>query len=746
MFHFHPKNSENWTRCDQAATFESRCTRVLRIEALLVITASMFVFLGVFGLFRRRCSNRTLALIAFGAYALSPAIIAYTLGLIQSAPFCSSHFPVWAAYLVVALGSADSYTAHNFEDIEQWKSFNVDSAAKCFMTSYLIASYVTDLVPILCAVFLFVILFVKVDERARALMWASNSMMEKNSELIADYMRTEYGNPSDGDPAKMHGYRYLVRLPDEAKLHSLCLPVKSKSKESLWLEGHAPDYLQKIERMDGVITMEKVWSCKGTLLSGSGVREGRLKDLCLSFSLFKFICMRFTGHSLPQEAHNELWHLIQQMLGEDKGPERVFRVIEVELAFLFDLLYTKYPVNLNLCGSLRRLLLLTTVVAAPVISDYFGKTEPCDLVVYNKLRFSCNDLADYVTLLLMMSILVIGIAHFCIMIFSEWAKVMYICKYVQNEWWKKKRCAGKLIEIMCRVWLLKPWGRQLRQYSLLEAYGYSPWKCIYNRFTAPYLDPKGDGQKQLAPTNLPKQVIEAIARSIGRHGTSNLENGQASIGRDGTSNLEKGIASLKLNDVFVQLSWACNHETAAHVIMVWHIATTFCEHEKPLSGHQLSPEQRDNFGIATKLSKYLAYLVAFAPRLLPGHPCRTEYIFSRAVSEARELLKGSSVSMGDRIQKLKSVPDDKQTIVGQGARLGRQLVNKVANEERIWKVLADFWAEMMLYVAPSNNTPAHAKYLTTGGEFVTHVWVLVTHVGFRRVPHSSEQHGDPESN
>ncbi|KAK3432888.1 hypothetical protein EUGRSUZ_D00396, partial [Eucalyptus grandis] len=647
----HLNHSSGQPHCIQA-TFESRGTRVLRIEALLAITASMFVFLGVFGLFRRRCNNRTLALIAFGAYALSPAIIAYTLGLIQSTPFCSSHFPVWAAYLVVALGSADSYTAHSFEDIEQWKSFNVDSAAKCFMTSYMIASYVTESMPILCAVFLFVILFVKVDERARALMLASNSMMEKNYKLIADYMRTEHlcSDSSHGDPTTMHGY----------KVQSLCLPVICKSKKSLWLDGHAPDYLQKIERMDGVITVEKVWSCEGTLLSGRGAQEGRLKDLCLSFSLFKFICIRFTDHSLPQEAH-KLRHLIQHMLCEENGPERVFRVIEVELAFLFDLLYTKYPVNLNLRGSLCRLLLLTTVVAAPLISDYFGKNEPCDLEVYHFLPFSCKHLANFVTALLMMSILVIGIAHFCIMIFSEWAKVTYICKYVQNEWWQKNRCSGKLIEIMCRVWLLKPWGRQLRQYSLLEAYGYSPWKCIYNQFTAPYLGPKGDGQKQLAPTNLPKQVIKAISRSIGR---------------DGTSNLEKGIASLKLNDVFVQLSWACNHETSAHVIMVWHIATTFCVHEKP------QQEQR-NFGIATKLSKYLAYLVAFAPRLLPDHPSRTEYIFSRAVSEARELLEGSPVSMGDRIQKLKSFFDYEQTIMGQGVRLGMQLVN--ANEERIWK-------------------------------------------------------------
>ncbi|KAK3432882.1 hypothetical protein EUGRSUZ_D00389 [Eucalyptus grandis] len=79
-----------------------------------------------------------------------------------------------------------------------------------------------------------------------------------------------------------------------------------------------------------------------------------------------------------------------------------------------------------------------------------------------------------------------------------------------------------------------------------------------------------------------------------------------------------------------------------------------------------------------------------------------------------------------------------ETIVARGARLGMQLVNGVVGEGRIWKVLADFWADMMLYVAPSNDMAAHAKYLTTGGEFVTHIWVLVSHAGITRDPYGGE--------
>ncbi|KAL3741591.1 hypothetical protein ACJRO7_017109 [Eucalyptus globulus] len=690
------KNLLDWLKEKMAKpcvqlTSKDADSRMKRIDALLAITAAILVFLGVSGSFRRPCSNPAFAMVAFAAYTLTPAVIAYTLGLIQTSPFCDLRLPIWATYLVVFLGNVDSYTAHSMEDIERWKSFKVNSVAKYILTSWMIASYVYLSGPVMSI--LFIVLLMKFNERSQALMLASNSVMQKNYRYIADYMNTEHqlNDSSDEDPATMRGYKYLVRAEGEEKKHSLCSKAKWRQEAAPWHDGDAPQYRQRLEVTDEVITVEKVWNCKGRLLSvGGGDPDGRLKDLCLSFSLFKFICLRFTGYSLPQEAHHKLRHLVQHMLLQENEYES-----------------SKYPVNLHRRRSVLRLLLLPILVFVPLMLLYYA--------------FSLHDKrTTVVTLVLITSIVVVELTQFVITIFSEWAKVTYICKYVRSECWQRNRCAEMLIGIMCRVWLVKPWGRQLRQYSLLKSYSYSPWKCIYNKRTAAYFDQKSNGQKQIAPTNLAKQVKKAIARSLAKY-------------------LEKGQVSLRRNDLSDELSWACDLETTTHVIMVWHIATTLCEHEVPCA--QLSQEHTDNFGIATNLSHYLAYLVAYAPRMLPGHPCRTKYIFGRAVSEAREKLGDSFVSMEKRIKKLKMVIDDeryRETIVGRGAQLGMQLVNEVVDKGRIWKVLADFWVDMMLYVAPSNDTAVHAKYLTTGGEFVTHIWVLVSHAGITRDPHDGE--------
>ncbi|KAK3432884.1 hypothetical protein EUGRSUZ_D00392 [Eucalyptus grandis] len=353
--------------------------QMAKIDALLAITAVTSVFLGVSWSFRQCCGNRAFVMVAFAAYTLRPAVIVYTLGLIQTAQFCSWSLPIWATYLMVFLGNADSYTAHSMGDIERWKSFKVDSAAKFILTSWMIVSYVclyTDLLSRAILGVLFVILFMKFDGRAQALKLASNSMMQKNDRYIADYMSTEHQwrDSSDEDPATMPKWR---------------------RKAAPWRDGDAPDYRQLLEVTDEVITVEQVWNCKGRLLSVSGGdSDGRLKDLCLSFSLFKFIRLRFTSYSLPKEAHNKLWRLIQHMLSEENGYEQVFRVIEVELAILFDLFYTKHPVNLHRPPIVYRLLLLPVVVAIPVLFLYFA--------ISSKLVLMAVEYA-----LLMMSILVV---------------------------------------------------------------------------------------------------------------------------------------------------------------------------------------------------------------------------------------------------------------------------------------------------------------------------------------------------
>lgn len=64
-----------------------------------------------------------------------------------------------------------------------------------------------------------------------------------------------------------------------------------------------------------------------------------------------------------------------------------------------------------------------------------------------------------------------------------------------------------------------------------------------------------------------------------------------------------------------------------------------------------------------------------------------------------------------------------------GVKLGKMLEEDVQSSRRRWEVLADLWAEMMLYVAPSDDANQHVEHLARGGEFVTHLWALLSNAG-----------------
>jgi hypothetical protein len=106
---------------------------------------------------------------------------------------------------------------------------------------------------------------------------------------------------------------------------------------------------------------------------------------------------------------------------------------------------------------------------------------------------------------------------------------------------------------------------------------------------------------------------------------------------------------------------------------------------------------KQHIDVATTLSKYCAYLLKKEPKLLPGHHYDTFRVFDAVAEEAVGFLQ----SEPDRYGAMGRLPESKEKIFHRGVRLGKQLQGM--EEGARSKVLADFWAEMLLYLAPSDN-------------------------------------------
>ncbi|KAK1604242.1 hypothetical protein QYE76_027915 [Lolium multiflorum] len=215
--------------------------------------------------------------------------------------------------------------------------------------------------------------------------------------------------------------------------------------------------------------------------------------------------------------------------------------------------------------------------------------------------------------------------------------------------------------------------------------------------------------------------------------------------------LTNGEKSLEDNGIHGLLLWACatSDEMLIHSILVWHIATTICKHqfdaELAKGGKQIAALSVEDSSatiditgasvqgsspVASSLSQYCAYLIAFGPDLLLGHSFDSESILDQSIKEARKflLLQGTK-KMEQKCEKLliPIIDDNYDHPVAQGAQLARQLMD-IQDMAKRWKVLSEFWAEMMLYIAPCDDgqVRGHLEALARGGEFITHLWALVT--------------------
>ena len=181
-------------------------------------------------------------------------------------------------------------------------------------------------------------------------------------------------------------------------------------------------------------------------------------------------------------------------------------------------------------------------------------------------------------------------------------------------------------------------------------------------------------------------------------------------------------------------------------ILVWHIATSHCEDHRPVAEPTI---QSDNRKVASILSGYCAYLVASAPELLPDGATWNGFI----VKGVREIAQSELRGLGTRwITKLvgktrkglhmedEGRPSQRPAqVYREGKELGRQLLEVIEDEEELWQVLATLWTEMLLSMAPSDDLNAHAESIAKGGEFITHVWALLSNVGINE--HRAQPNG-----
>jgi len=130
--------------------------------------------------------------------------------------------------------------------------------------------------------------------------------------------------------------------------------------------------------------------------------------------------------------------------------------------------------------------------------------------------------------------------------------------------------------------------------------------------------------------------------------------------------------------------------------------------------------------------------MAWSPELLPDDKEWSMSLYEIIKKDAKRALAAAGCTAGgsltpeaeyEQVIQLLSVNSSMHDVLRDGMMLGKQLVELIEGEETAWMVLAGFWSEMILYIAPSDNVRDHLEAIARGGELITLLWALLTHAG-----------------
>uniref|UniRef100_A0A0D9WIE9 DUF4220 domain-containing protein n=1 Tax=Leersia perrieri TaxID=77586 RepID=A0A0D9WIE9_9ORYZ len=697
--------------------------RLLRLEIVVLISAVILAVLVLYGAARRRSSDKLLRGVMWMAYSLSYVVVSYAVGLIQDGPFRGETFVLWAAALLLIQASAYAAPVHSRREFAQRKKLLLQHVLQSALVLWLVVSATGRNASYRAAIWSFWILNV-LKTSAKIVEMVKASLPDQSVKVIADYMDVEEsiagadGDENQPDPKTMRGYRYIFHGEDTM------LPSSHG--------GGSGEMMRRQSETKSVVTIDRVFRWIDGEAGYSDVEKDMARDFCLAFALFKLLKRRFSGFVPAEAGSRKSRDLVCAGLIHDHatGPDAAFRVVDAELAFLYDEFYTR---NIVLVGARTYVAIAVVVAGITVWTALFGTLVG---PAYHRLLIGVRDLDRSVTVLVVAITAGLELAQAVAGFSSNWryVKTVYRCVRDDQPWSNHRRRSHLWWKETITPPVTKYWSDKVGQYVLLKRFDHRPWN-ILSWVTLYLVEPRRQGQKRGRRKRLPPEVKRAVLVSL-KKSYCNLCNGAATLRRHGLSS---------------RLGWACALPKITDQILVWHIATTRCDwadhgrhdHRRRGDGDDVGVNVIDRL-VARKLSNYCAYLVAFVPEMLPDASYNAEQIFDTAVQQAREQLGGCR-GEGEVMARMQEIEEREMrgardragsaTVVEKAALLGGQLAAAVGGDEGMrWRVLAEFWAEFVLFLAPSDNVDIHAEMLGAGGEFMTQIWALLSHAGVLERP------------
>ncbi|KAM4097875.1 hypothetical protein ACJW30_07G035200 [Castanea mollissima] len=595
----------------------------------------------------------------------------------------------WAPLLLFHLGGADTITAYSLEDNELWRRHLLGVVIQAFATLYIWLTASTSSTPSLLFILMFFVGLGKYCERVWVLYLASEKTFR---ESIPDIPANDYKLMEKCKLKQLEGYHlttypvFVVEVPD----HSA---NTSSTDESLH-----PDADELLKAYSLVDMVKRLFS-----------------DLSLGYQ--------------DRDASREIF--------ERLSSKKAFKVIEIELGFIYDLLYTKAKAIYSPWGFARRIIGIFIIFIVLVLFVILRVRE-------NHQRSKIDVI---ITLVSLVVALLLELCAFRELLLSDHTThwlikhkktnfLQHINRTLRHKWQKRRN-----------------WSHSISQFSLLSfSLGKTPVP-YYGILKMLRIDEMLEIQHDIPLRDIDdiKYIIFEEMKNLRDWAKANNCGTELKYlyGRKGG----RTLTSYKRED----LDWSVDKLGFDQSILIWHLATEICYfHEcikpgaintivnsegerKPQDGGSAEDlmRQRCNY-----LSRYMLYLLVRRPNMLPigmGHikfrDIYTEvgyFIEEHCGEPVKDEEKASDTLRKVKIEVMPAVGGRDRSRRGRSNYViihACRLASELGESGKKWELIKGVWLEMLGHAASQCKGRLHAQQLRRGGELLTHVWLLMVHFG-----------------
>ncbi|CAD6258689.1 unnamed protein product [Miscanthus lutarioriparius] len=254
--------------------------------------------------------------------------------------------------------------------------------------------------------------------------------------------------------------------------------------------------------------------------------------------------------------------------------------------------------------------------------------------------------------------------------------------------------------------------------SVLRAIG-STWTCDMLRGTSKIASFWRDGSSMI-PADAKELVLKEIRRMVeaceGKEGVMRGYRGQCALERPDRCIMPDHTCRWSFPDGILKdlATWSMDMEFDES-ILAWHLAT-----DEFLTKYSESADAKPLVEATKAVSNYMMFLFVERPYMLPSPVRPTLHL------QARKLLPEWNR------RRFKKQDHSQNKVLDPGAELAEKLQRKQKSLEMpepklgLLQVVFGVWVDMLCYAAHHCSRESHARQLSSGGEFLTIVWLLTT--------------------